>query len=424
MNTTHKIVKLEVSNFKNLKAVSITPDGNVITLTGPNGAGKSAILDAMQAVFAGKEGSVERPIRDGAPNSEVCIDLGNGLTAKRRYTPSGSTLKIAQTDPDAPRMTPQAMMDKLCNYIAFDPLAFTNMKAKDQRDLVLKLVGVDPAAIDRKAKEIFDARTITNREVERLTNVLCAMPPFNPTVPAEEVPTASLLTELAFAQADNIKRESAIAVAKGRIAELEMAKKGVAEAEKALADWQRVLEARRQAVAEAEQHVSNTTHAASLMKEIPIKPIQDKIADNDRVNSIIRDNKKRREHEAKLDEAVKQAEAATKTLAELEQQKQKLVREAKMPIEGLSFDDAGVLFNGKPLSLASTGHRIRVSAAIGMALNPQLRVLFVRDGSLLDSEGLKVLAEMAEKNGFQIWVEDARSTDPTAIVISDGEIAK
>lgn len=44
MNTTHKIAKLEVSNFKNLKAVSITPEGNVITLTGPNGGGKPEVL--------------------------------------------------------------------------------------------------------------------------------------------------------------------------------------------------------------------------------------------------------------------------------------------------------------------------------------------------------------------------------------------
>jgi hypothetical protein len=45
-----------------------------------------------------------------------------------------------------------------------------------------------------------------------------------------------------------------------------------------------------------------------------------------------------------------------------------------------------------------------------------------RDGSLLDNGGLKTITELAEKNDYQVWMEDARSSDPTAIEIVDGHV--
>jgi len=63
-----------------------------------------------------------------------------------------------------------------------------------------------------------------------------------------------------------------------------------------------------------------------------------------------------------------------------------------------------------------------VSAAIGMALNPRLKVMRIQDGSLLDGENLETLAEMARAKGFQIWIERVGGGDPGAIVIEDGSV--
>jgi ABC-type cobalamin/Fe3+-siderophores transport system ATPase subunit len=418
----YKIIKLQASNFRNLKAVTITPDGNIVTLTGDNGAGKSAVLDAMQAVIAGKDGAVERPIRDGANNAEVIVDLGHGLVAKRRYTPSGSTLKIEQADGTAQRQTPQALMDTLCNAVAFDPLSFMGMKPKEQRDLLLKLVGVDPAAIDAEAKGVFDGRTALNREADKVSNQLAGCPAHDPSVPAEEVSTAVLMGELTVAQEKNRQHDEVVGKSTEANTAYVTAQRAVTEAQENIAKWQQELQRRITDANRANDAAIEARNAAAMVTSVDVVPIQRQIADSDRVNRIVRDNKKRAELKAELDRLTKAAGNASARLTELEQSKQKLIRDAKMPIEGLSFDDAGVLYQGKPLSVASTGHKLRVSAAIGMALNPKLRVLFVRDGSLLDTEGLKVLAEMAAKNDFQIWIEDARSTDPTAIVIDDGEV--
>lgn len=418
----YKIVSLQASNFKNLKAVSITPDGNVVTLTGPNGAGKSAILDAMQAVLAGKNGTVERPIRQGANDSDIVIDLGNGLVAKRRYTQGGSTLKIEQAGEDGPKKSPQALLDTLISNNCFDPLAFTLLKPHVQRDTLLRLLGIDTVKLDNDRASYYAARTEAGREKDKLTSQLCDLAPTVADAPKEPVSTADLLKELHGIQAHNINVENAKAAAVKARQAVEAAEKSVKEAEANIAAWQAELTKRSSNLAAAETQHRDALLASDKIAHIPTAPVNDKLVNVDKANAAYYSNKARADKTAELDAVCKRLENLNKVIDQIDNDKAKLIREAKMPIEGLSFDDAGVLYNGLPLSQASTGHRIRVSVAIGMALNPNVRVLFVRDGSLLDSEGLRVIAEMAEKHDFQIWIEDARSTDPAAIVIEDGEV--
>jgi hypothetical protein len=67
--------------------------------------------------------------------------------------------------------------------------------------------------------------------------------------------------------------------------------------------------------------------------------------------------------------------------------------------------------------------RRRVSVAIAMAANPKLRVLRVRDGSLLDEDGIAMLAKLANERDYQIWLERVDSTGKIGVVMEDGEVA-
>jgi hypothetical protein len=94
-----------------------------------------------------------------------------------------------------------------------------------------------------------------------------------------------------------------------------------------------------------------------------------------------------------------------------------------MPIEGLSLTDEGVVYNNMLFDRLSTGQQIRVSTAIGMALNPDLKVIFIREGSLLDSDGLKEIAAMAQEKDYQIFIERCDESGQVGFFIEDGEIA-
>jgi hypothetical protein len=56
---------------------------------------------------------------------------------------------------------------------------------------------------------------------------------------------------------------------------------------------------------------------------------------------------------------------------------------------------------------------------MGLALNPKLKVLLIRDGSLLDERSLAMVADMSERAGGQCWVEVV-GKGPAGIVIEDG----
>ena len=62
-----------------------------------------------------------------------------------------------------------------------------------------------------------------------------------------------------------------------------------------------------------------------------------------------------------------------------------------------------------------------------MALNPTVRVLLIKDGSLLDGNNRKILDDMCKDKGFQLWMESVASKDEydaagqVGIFIEEGE---
>jgi hypothetical protein len=97
-----------------------------------------------------------------------------------------------------------------------------------------------------------------------------------------------------------------------------------------------------------------------------------------------------------------ESEKLTLALEDRKQEKMAAIAAAKMPIEGLSLEGGRVLFNDIPLDQASSAEQLRVSTAIAMSSNPELRVIRIKDGSLLDPDGMDMLKSMAKENDFQI----------------------
>ena len=115
--------------------------------------------------------------------------------------------------------------------------------------------------------------------------------------------------------------------------------------------------------------------------------------------------------------------ALTAQLEAIDAEKLAGLQAAPMPIPGLSISDESVLFNGVPFSQASGAERLRVSLAIVMAANPELRVCYIKDGSLLDDDSLQLVREMAAEHDYQVWLEMV-GDHHDGIVIEDGAIVE
>src|SRR5690349_13433893 len=123
-----KIVRLAAENFKRLRAVEITPEGNIIEIRGPNAAGKSSVLDAIWCALGGASVLPAKPIRRGAETARIELDIGDYIVT-RRFTPAGSRL-IVEAKSGARLREPQRILDELIGAISFDPLAFARMEPR------------------------------------------------------------------------------------------------------------------------------------------------------------------------------------------------------------------------------------------------------------------------------------------------------
>jgi recombinational DNA repair ATPase RecF len=60
-----KIIELQAENVKRLRAVTITPEGNIVEISGRNGQGKTSVLDAIWWAVSGTTHIQAVPIRKG-----------------------------------------------------------------------------------------------------------------------------------------------------------------------------------------------------------------------------------------------------------------------------------------------------------------------------------------------------------------------
>jgi hypothetical protein len=132
----------------------------------------------------------------------------------------------------------------------------------------------------------------------------------------------------------------------------------------------------------------------------------------------------RSRHLAKVERLRADVQALTGQIELLDEKKARVLESVTMPVPGLSIDGEVVHFNDIPLAQASSAEQLRVGVAVACAMNPKLKVMIIRDGSLLDEDSMRMVAEMAVEHGAQVWIEVVRSDDSVSVIIEDGEVAK
>lgn len=400
-----KIIRLESTNYKRLKAVQIAPDpdGNLVIVAGKNGQGKTSILDSITAALGGVNAkTTPKPIRDGEDRAEIVLETEE-LIVTRKFTPSGSTLTVKSHD-GAVYSKGQAKLDDLLGKLSLDPLAFTQLSDRDQLATLLNLVelpfDIDELAAERK--EVFDRRTDANRKVKDLAaraDLGTARPA---DLPGEEVSVSALVAAYRDGQALNDKIE---------------------DAEIAVRKWQDKVERLTTELAEAQESLDNASdYSAKAPDAVDLDAIQAQIDGAEEINAAVRKQKAVDQFRADFTIAQQDAAELSAAIEEIDAQKSDGLASAKFPIDGLGFDESGVTYQGVPFKQASGAEQLRVSLAMAIALNPKLRVIRIADGSLLDSDNLALVEEVAKANDFQVWIEMVGDGDGRGIVIEDGSV--
>lgn len=424
-----KILKFRAENFKRLSVVEIAPNGQVVEITGKNGSGKTSVLDAIWTVMGGGDHIPAQPIRAGEKKAKIMVALGGEkveLVAERRFTESGSTL-VVETADGARRQSPQTILNGLIGALSFDPLEFSRLKPPQQVETLKRLVKVDFdfEQADGQNEHDFEARTEANRDAKALRAQADGIT-VPEGLPDQPINTQELLDELTAVGDHN----SAIAKQETERAEAIAAIRNRREA--AGQKRQRAAELREQAAAldaeakAAEETCDSTEQTVAALGPLPERKDASEIRGRIEKAQTINHGIEIRQRRTRLNVQAETYEAESKRLTEAMDArtaaKHKAITEAKMPIDGLGLGSSSVTYNGLPLDQASSAEQIRISMAIAMAMNPKLRVICIREGSLLDDDGLTVIADMAKAGDFQVWLEKVDTTGNVGIVLEDGHV--
>ena len=331
---------------------------------------------------------------------------------------------------------PQGMLTAMMSAVAFDPEGFLRMSDRGQADALAAVAGLDTSDLDAQYKELFDDRTVERRQLKAMGTV----PPPDGEKP-EPVDVDALWKEVAEAEEAKRVKDELSRQTHDKFHERTSGEREIRRAEDDILERQgEIEEAQKEIIRQRARIDLLRTAAADVQGRIEALEAKEKNIGNPEIRiaelheairegeSVARDIARREAAERALKDRQsieRSIDAATDKLAEIKADRAKRVAECNMPVEGLSIDEDGVLYDGPPLRQTSHAQRLDVSLAVGMAQNPMLKVLRLENASLLDAKTMAVIEARCAKKGYQCWAERVADVDTgVGLYIEDGVLAE
>lgn len=451
------IKKLELANFQVIEKFTAEFDGAIYFVTGDNELGKSTLLKAIGALLTGSRDAV---LRNGAEKGfakMIVGDDGEEYDVQLSFTEANprGTLTIKQKT-SGMQTNNVSMLQKLFGYQDFDAVEFSRWSesAEGRRKQIEVIKSLMPAEIRQQIEEIDAAvarikeeRTGVNRDCKTFAGFVTELEKKLTEGDEEKYAQPMDMAALMEKQKANVQLMEKAKTAKemkalreSQIAEIPDLK---AEAEKRLsetkADCAELLIEAEAAYHKAVAEINAKEKAAQDEYEQTLVELSDKQADLEKrlatcndwlakfeatnadlatIPTMIAEAEAHNQKHAivsqlmekrDLYESVKaQAAGMDAEIAEKGEQRAALVAQAKLPIDGLTFGDDGLVLNGVPFvpGKVSDSQIMEVATKLVIAANPKVKVFRIARGESLGEKRLKAIVEMAKANGFQGFIEN------------------
>lgn len=388
-----RIHSLSVENVKRIKIARIDPKKNVVIFEGPNEAGKTSLMDSICYLLGGEKLIPEEPVRRGEKHAEIRADLGD-YTARRFWKGGRSYLEIKTKDGMIPGK-PQTFLNSLIGDLSFDPLQFCNQDRRDRVETLRQISGLDFSDLDELLEQATEDRKISKQQLKSLEGQAEQYADIQePGEPAD-------LAELTEKYKNILDSNKAIHDSKEEIEEL---KRDIARARVDIQDLEINIE-------KYLEKIKSLEAAAAGEKQDPA-PVLEQMTAAEQTAAQRAKYESKIEIEKEMESKREEIEDCQTTIDRAREEKETRLKEADMPIAGLSLGADDVEFEGIEFSEISQAQKIKVSMAIAMAQSPKLKVIRIKDGSLLDEQSMQAVEDLAEKFDFQIFIE---RVGPTAI---------
>lgn len=418
MSDPVKISSLELENVKRVRALSLEPTADGLTVIGGgNGQGKTSVLDAIAWALGGNRKRPDRPTREGsATPAQLRVELSNGIVVERK----GKNGALTVTDPEG-RRAGQALLDSFVEELAIDLPRFMAMSDREKADELLGIVGIgeELEKLDRDLERARSARLAKGQE-KRAKAKVAEDAPWYPDAPEEPVSAADLLAEQQAAQATNMENERIRAAADRAERDHERAVSELSEAERALAAATERAEAARRAASASSEAARAAREMADACADADTTDLDARIGEVDRVNEMVRANRERARLQAEAEAAEAQYRELDGDCDELQRARVALLEGADMPLEGLSVEDGKLMYNGAAWGEMSGSEQLRVATAIVRRVKPECGFILVDKLEQMDPATLAEFGEWAQSQGLQVIGTRVATDETCTVVIEDG----
>ncbi len=404
VNNMIKINKLEIENVKRVKAVSLEPTQNGLTVIGGrNGQGKTSILDSIAWALGGNKYKPSQPHREGSvlpPNLQ--ISLSNGLEIKR----DGKNSDLKVIDPSGQKAG-QKLLDSFVEEFALNLPKFMESSNADKARTLLQIIGVGDklAEFEKKEQELYNERLVIGRVADQKKKFAAEMTYFQE-APKELISVSELIQEQQAILAKNAENERL----RGQRDSL---KQRQAQLDSEIA---RLIEEK----AKVDQQLEIAEKDALDLYDESTEQLEYSISNTEEINRKVRANldKDKAEQDAQVEK--EKYDNLSAQIDRIRLDKNQLLEDADLPLPGLSVAEGELLYKGQRWDNMSGAEQLKVSTAIVRKLNPECGFILIDKLEQMDLDTLKEFGQWLEQEQLQAIATRVSTGDECSIIISDG----
>lgn len=406
MGNRVKINRLEIENVKRVRSVKVELTASGLTVIGGrNNQGKTSVLDAIAWALGGNRYRPSQPQREGSviPPS-LKVTLNNGIVVERK----GKNGDLKVTDPGR-KKAGQQLLDSFIEQLALDLPKFMNASGKEKAQTLLQIIGLGEqlAAMEKEEKELYSERTAIGRIADQKAKYAKEQPSY-PEAPSELVSASELIRQ----QQEILARNGENQRKRENLHKLEQ-------------EYQQVNE-QMEALIQKQTRIQKDLNIARMdamdLHDESTAELEQNIADIEELNRKVRANLDKEKAEDDAKEYRNQYQNLTARITDVRQQKMDLLKNAELPLPGLSVEDEELIYNGHKWDNMSGSDQMKVSTAIVRKLNPNCGFVLLDKLEQMDLETMKEFGAWLEEEGLQAIATRVSTGDECSIIISDGYV--
>lgn len=403
-----KINSFEIENVKRIKAVKLEPSANGLTVIGgKNNQGKTSVLDSIAWALGGDKFKPSQPEREGSvipPHLKVTLD--NGLVVER----SGKNSSLKVIDPNGNKGG-QQLLNEFVEQLALDLPKFMKQSNKEKAGTLLKIIGVGDTlyALENEEQTLYNQRHSIGVVADQKEKFAREMQEYEG-VPAEPVSAMELIMKQQEILAKNGENQR-------KREQRDLYDRELAEATSAFDDARARLK-------QAQENAVTARKSAENLVDESTAEIEKSISEIESLNAKIRANLDKEKAEEDAKNYRDQYNELTAKIEDVRQAKTDLLKNADLPLDGLSVEDGELTYQGQKWDNMSGSQQLIVSTAIVRKLNPKCGFVLLDKLEQLDVDTLKAFGLWLEQQGLQAIATRVSTGGECAIVIEDGKIAE